>query len=617
MKSISPFFSVSTAKSPIFYFSPISQRLSSVKFAAPPKINSPDTKKPYSNSAKTLSAAPTIDPITTTAASASPKKVLVPIGFGTEEMEAVILADVLRRAGAEVTVASVEQQLEVEAYGGTRLVADTFISTCSTEIFDLVALPGGMPGSARLRDCEVLQKITSRQAEEKRLYGAICAAPAVTLLPWGLLKRKQITCHPAFIDKISSFRAVKTNTQVSGELTTSRGPGTSFEFAICLVEQLFGEPVAREIGELLLMNPAGDDPKRQEFNEVGWSLDRTPQWSSSIVRNSGNGFFILFFPPWVINLLVLPCSSDAGTAPVVTLNNYMQVLIPIANGSEEIEVVTLIDILRRAKVNVVVASVEKSAQVLASSGTKIVADKLINATSDSIFDLIILPGGTVGAERLHKSKILKKLLKEQESAGRIFGAICSSPAVLQKQGLIKDRKATAHPAVLDKLKDGLNDAQVVIDGKLITSQGLATAIQFSLAIVSKLFGLARARSVAEGATQIDGLHTYFTGNYKKGNFLVLDDLVVDITSSSGDIPKSAKTKGSRLIPMQISPNLQYRVPTRSLTGNRAFTITRPGHTGKSDDQSNDASYGQIVLRLISVSSGHYIAPPAHKFLFFV
>lgn len=375
----------------------------------------------------------------------------MPIGFGTEEMEAVILADVLRRAGAEVTVASVEQQLEVEASGGTRLIADTFISACSAETFDLVALPGGMPGSARLRDCEILQKITSRQAEEKRLYGAISAAPAITLLPWGLLKRKQTTCHPAFIDKISSFRTVKTSTQVSGELTTSRGPGTSFEFAICLVEQLFGEPVAREIGELLLMNPADDDPKRQEFNEVGWSLDRTPQ-----------------------------------------------VLIPIANGSEEIEVVTLIDILRRAKVNVVVASVEKSAQVLASKGTKIVADKLISAISDSIYDLIILPGGTAGAERLHKSKILKKLLKEQESAGRIFGAICSSPAVLQKQGLLKDKKATAHPTVLDKLKDGVNDAQVVIDGKLITSQGLATSTQFALAIVSKFFGHARARSVAEG-----------------------------------------------------------------------------------------------------------------------
>lgn len=68
-------------------------------------------------------------------------QVLVPIGFGTEEMEAVILVDVMRRAGAEVTVASVEQELEIEASGGTRLVADTSISSCSDEIFDLVALP--------------------------------------------------------------------------------------------------------------------------------------------------------------------------------------------------------------------------------------------------------------------------------------------------------------------------------------------------------------------------------------------------------------------------------------------------------------------------------------------
>ncbi|CAN4107718.1 unnamed protein product [Withania somnifera] len=318
-------------------------------------------------------------------------------------MEAVILADVLRWAGADATVASVERQLEVEASGGTRLVADTFISACSAETFDLVALPGGMPGSARLRDCAILQKITSRQAERSDF-----------MVPYVLLQQLLFclgtTCYPAFIDKIPSFRVVKTSMQVSGDLTTSRGPGTSFEFAICL-----------------LMNPADDDSKRQEFNEVGWSLD---------------------------------------------------VLIPIANGSEEIEVVTLIGILRRAKVNFVVASVEKSAQFLASSGTKI--------------------GGIAGAERLHKSKILKKLLEEQGSAGRIFGAIRSSPAVLPKQGLIKDKKATAHPAVLDKLKDGVNDAQVVIDGKLITGQGLATVTQFAFAIVSKLFGHARARSVAEG-----------------------------------------------------------------------------------------------------------------------
>lgn len=367
-------------------------------------------------------------------------------------MEAVILVDVLRRAGANVVVASVEPQLEIEASSGTRLVADTSISTCSDEIFDLIALPGGMPGSARLRDSEILRKITSKHAEEKRLYGAICAAPAITLQPWGLLRRKQMTCHPAFMDKLPTFRAVKSNLQVSGELTTSRGPGTAFEFALALVDQLFGESVAKEVGELLLMRTAEDNHKKEEFNEVEWSVDHSPH-----------------------------------------------VLVPVANGSEEIEVVTVVDILRRAKVDVVVASVEKSLQILASQGIKLIADKSIDNAAESIYDLIILPGGIAGAERLHKSKVLKKMLKEQGSAGRIYGAICSSPTVLHRQGLLKGKRATAHPSVASKItNEVVEGARVVIDGKLITSRGLATAIEFALAIVSKLFSHARARSVAEG-----------------------------------------------------------------------------------------------------------------------
>ncbi|OMO74088.1 ThiJ/PfpI [Corchorus capsularis] len=387
---------------------------------------------------------------TNAATSVSTKKVLVPIGFGTEEMEAVILVDVLRRAGAEVTVASVEPQLEVQASSGTRLVADASISTCSNQVFDLVALPGGMPGSARLRDCEILKNITSKQAEEKRLYGGISTAPAVTLLPWGLLKRKRTTCHPAFFDKLPTFWAVKSNIQVSGELTTSQGPGTSFLFALSLVEQLFGESMAKEIGELLFL-PFADDKPKEEFNKISWAVDRTPQ-----------------------------------------------VLVPVANGSEEIEVVTIVDILRRAKVDVVVASVERSTKVLASQGVKIVADKLIGDAAVSIYDLIILPGGVAGAERLQKSRILKKLLREQDAAGRICGAVCSSPKVLHKHGLLKEKKATAHPSFLKELTNVVDGPKVVIDGNLITSRGLATVSDFALAIVSKFFGDARARSVAEG-----------------------------------------------------------------------------------------------------------------------
>ncbi|XP_019169665.1 PREDICTED: protein DJ-1 homolog C isoform X2 [Ipomoea nil] len=455
MKSISPPLSRCTPKFLLPIFTSPSQSPPFIVAAAAAQPRKATTSRRSSRSTKTRTPSPTLEPVATppTEASTPNKKVLVPIGFGTEEMEAVIMVDVLRRAGAEVTLASVEPELEVEASGGTRLVADTLISACCHEVFDLIALPGGMPGSVRLRDCEILKNIMSKQAEEKRLYGAICAAPAVTLLPWGLLRRKQTTCHPAFMDKIPSFRAVKTNIQVSGELTTSRGPGTSFQFAITLVEQLFGEAVAKEIGEVLLVNGHDEDPRKQEFNEVEWSLDHTPQ-----------------------------------------------VLIPIANGSEEIEVVTVIDILRRAKVNVVVASVEKSAVILASKGVKIVADKLIDSAAESMYDLIILPGGEVGVQRLQRSRTLKKLLKEQESGGRTFGAMCSSsPIILQKQGLLKAKKSAAHPSIaMSKLDDVPNGARVVVDGKLITSKGLSTAIEFGLAIVSKFFGHARARSVAEG-----------------------------------------------------------------------------------------------------------------------
>ncbi|KAJ6805129.1 protein DJ-1-like protein C isoform X1 [Iris pallida] len=409
--------------------------------------------RPKSTSRRTSKKPTSITPLPNlTPSSSLSKKVLVPIGLGSEEMEAVIMVDVLRRAGADVLLASVEEGLEVEGSSGTKLVADVCISDCADEVFDLVALPGGMPGSARLRDCEILREITSKQAEEKRLYGAICAAPAVALLPWGLLKGKQITCHPAFIGKLPSFRTVKSDIKVSGELTTSRGPGTAFQFALSLVEQLFGVPLAEDVGETLLLHNEDCYQTKEEFNQTEWSFDHTPR-----------------------------------------------VLIPIAHGSMEMEVIILVDILRRARVNVVVASMEKSTEIVASYQTKIVADKFIGDASKSTYDLIILPGEHTGAERFHESKILKRLLKEQKEAGRIYGGTGSSPSILQKQGLLKDKVATAHPAFVSKLTGKVADAAgVVIDGKLITGRGLATMVDFSLAIVNKLFGNGRAKSVGEG-----------------------------------------------------------------------------------------------------------------------
>nr|XP_020184007.1 protein DJ-1 homolog C [Aegilops tauschii subsp. strangulata] len=379
----------------------------------------------------------------------SPKKVLVPIAMGTEEMEAVILAGVLRRAGADVTLASVEDGLEVEASYGTRIIADKSIAACADQVFDLVALPGGMPGSVRLRDNKILQRIMVRQAEEKRLYGAICAAPAVVLMPWGLHKGRKITCHPSFIGDLPTFRAVESNVQVSGELTTSRGPGTVFQFALSFVEQLFGPHSVEDVDSTLI--DAGLE-RSTEVNRVEWPFDHKPQ-----------------------------------------------VLIPIANGSEEMEIIMLVDILRRANINVVLASVDKSTNIVGSQRMKIVADKCILGASDSKYDLIIIPGGPGGAERLHRSTTLKKLLKEQKQASRMYGGICYSPLILQKQGLLQDKTVTAHPSIVNQLTCQVIDrSKVVIDGNLITGKGLGTVMDFSLAIVRKFFGHGRAKGVANG-----------------------------------------------------------------------------------------------------------------------
>ncbi len=167
-------------------------------------------------------------------------KVLVPVADGSEEIEAVTIIDVLRRAGAQVTVASVDA-LEITASRGVKLVADCLVAECEEEDFDLVVLPGGMPGAEHLRDNEILKQILVRQHSSGGLYGAICAAPAVVLETHGLLKGRRATCHPGFVDQLNDASAAPSRVAVDGNCITSRGPGTAMEFALKLVELLFGK----------------------------------------------------------------------------------------------------------------------------------------------------------------------------------------------------------------------------------------------------------------------------------------------------------------------------------------------------------------------------------------
>ena len=179
------------------------------------------------------------------------RRVLVPIADGTEEIEAVCLDDILRRSGASVTVASVDT-LEATASRGVRLVADRPIADCVEETYDLIALPGGMPGAEHLRDSGDLEALLKRQQREGGLYAAICAAPVVVLQYHGLLAGRQATCHPGFVDRLQNADAVDKRVVVDGPCVTSRAPGTSVEFALKLVGLLYDDQIEREIARTIL-----------------------------------------------------------------------------------------------------------------------------------------------------------------------------------------------------------------------------------------------------------------------------------------------------------------------------------------------------------------------------
>ena len=169
------------------------------------------------------------------------RSVLVPIADGSEEIEAVTLIDVLRRAGAEVTVAScaADGRLEITASRGLHIVADLAIDQCRVQEFDLIVLPGGLRGAENLRDCAALVEMLKQQKSAGRCYGAICAAPQLVLAHHGLLDDRQATGHPAFQNQLPNARPEE-RVVVDGNCITSQAPGTALVFALALVELLYG-----------------------------------------------------------------------------------------------------------------------------------------------------------------------------------------------------------------------------------------------------------------------------------------------------------------------------------------------------------------------------------------
>ncbi|KAL0669272.1 hypothetical protein Bca4012_031976 [Brassica carinata] len=394
----------------------------------------------------------------------------------------------LRRGGADVTVASVETQVGVDACHGIKMVADTLLSDITDSIFDLIVLPvslsidycfsclldnyfakyyiyiyiyiymigkkGGLPGGETLKNCKPLENMVKKQDADGRLNAAICCAPALALGTWGLLQGKKATGYPVFMEKLAATcaTAVESRVQIDGRIVTSRGPGTTIEFSITLVEQLYGKEKADEVSSILLVRPnPGEEYTFTELNKTEWLFEDTPQ-----------------------------------------------ILVPIAEDSEETEAIALVDILRRAKANVVIAAIGNSLEVVGSCKAKLVGDVLLDEVAEKSFDLIVLPGGN-GAQRFASCEKLVNMLKKQAEANKPYGGICKSPVyVFEHNGLLKGKKATTHPRVSNELSDQSHiDHRVVVDGNLITSRAPGTAMEFSLAIVEKFYGREKALQLAK------------------------------------------------------------------------------------------------------------------------
>ena len=184
------------------------------------------------------------------------QRVLIPIAHGSEEIEAITLADVLRRGKCHVTLASVESSLMIKASRGVFIQADCFIGDCGDENFDLIALPGGMPGASTLGASAVLLELLERQRQRRLPIAAICAAPAVILGRLGWLNGKSATGFPAFKAELIAQGAKFLDQPVvqDGTLFTSQGPATAMVFAVALVRYLQGDSQANEVAEGLLLD---------------------------------------------------------------------------------------------------------------------------------------------------------------------------------------------------------------------------------------------------------------------------------------------------------------------------------------------------------------------------
>lgn len=175
------------------------------------------------------------------------------------------------------------------------------------------------------------------------------------------------------------------------------------------------------------------------------------------------------------------------------------VLVPLAEGFEDLEAITITDLLRRAQIEVITAGL-KPGPVRGSRGTIVVPDMSLDEALGNKFDMIVLPGGQPGATNLEKDSRIRKLLQEMSANNKVTAAICAAPKVLATAGLLDGKQATSYPGSVSATEFPavkLSDSPVVVDGNIVTSRGPGTAMDFTLTLIELLAGADVARHVEQ------------------------------------------------------------------------------------------------------------------------
>ncbi len=176
-----------------------------------------------------------------------------------------------------------------------------------------------------------------------------------------------------------------------------------------------------------------------------------------------------------------------------------KVYLFLAEGFEEIEAITPIDVLRRAEIEVVTVSISNTKEVTGSNNITILADKLFTECNFTDAHLLVLPGGLPGATNLNNYTPLKELLIDFSKQDKLIGAICAAPMILGEKGLLKGKNATCYPGFEDKLLDANYTASSIeVDGNIITAKGAGIAMKFALQLVNLLKGEEVATQLATG-----------------------------------------------------------------------------------------------------------------------